>query len=51
LGIDEIEILATAMKLDWLGQQLNSKELLKMRIQTSDFETPSQANHIAKLTE
>jgi hypothetical protein len=22
-----------------------------MRIQTSDFETPSQANHIAKLTE
>lgn len=51
LGIDEIEILAETMKLDWLSQQLNSKELLKMRIQTSDFEMPSQANHIAKLTE
>lgn len=51
LDIDEVEILALAMKLDWLGQQLDSKELLKMRPQSSDFELPSQANHIAKLTE
>lgn len=50
IGIDEIEILATIMKIDWLEQQINTKEILKMRPSSSDFELPSQANHIAKLT-
>ena len=51
LGVDEIEILAMLMKLDWLSQQLDSKEMLKMKPLSSDFEMPSQANHIAKLTD
>lgn len=50
LGIDEIDILATLMKLDWLSQQLDSTEMLKMKALSSDFDMPSQANHIAKLT-
>ena len=51
LGIDEIEILATLMKLDWLAQQIDTKEMIKMKPSSSDFELPSQANHIAKLTD
>lgn len=50
LGIDEIEILASLMKLDWLAQQLDTVEMLRMKALSSDFEMPSQANHIAKLT-
>lgn len=51
LGIDEIEILAVLMKIDWLGQQLDSVDMLQMKILPSDFDIPSQANHIAKLTD
>ena len=39
------------MKIDWLGQQLDSVDMLQMKILPSDFDMPSQANHIAKLTD
>lgn len=51
LDLDEIEILALLMKKEWLSQQMNTVNLLQMRPSSSDFEMPSQANHIAKLTE
>jgi hypothetical protein len=38
------------MKLDRLAQQLDTVEMLRMKALSSDFEMPSQANHIAKLT-
>ena len=50
LSIEEINIIATYMIVEWLGQQLASVELVRMKYSGSDFKFTSQANHLHKLT-
>ena len=45
----EINILATYMVVQWLGQQLASVENTRMKYSGSDFKFTSQANHMQKL--
>ena len=47
---EEINIIATYMIVEWLGQQLASVELTRMKYSGSDFKFTSQANHMHKLT-
>ena len=47
---DEINIIATYMVMEWLGQQLASVELTRLKYSGSDFKFTSQANHMHKLT-
>ena len=49
LTIEEINILATYMIVEWLGQQLASVENVRMKYSGSDFKFTSQANHMAKI--
>ena len=46
---EEINILATYMIVEWLGQQLASIENVRMKYSGSDFKFTSQANHIQKV--
>ena len=46
---EEINILATYMIVEWLGQQLASVENVRMKYSGSDFKFTSQANHMQKL--
>ena len=46
---EEINIIATYMVIGWLGQQIASVEVIRMKFSGSDFKFTSQANHIAKL--
>ena len=46
---EEIKIIATYMIVEWLGQQLASVELARMKYSGSDFKFTSQANHMHKL--
>lgn len=50
LSKEEINIIATYMIVEWLGQQLASIELTRMKYSGSDFKFTSQANHMHKLT-
>lgn len=50
LSPEEINIIATYMVVEWLGQQLASVELSRMKYSGSDFKFTSQANHMQKLT-
>lgn len=49
LSTEEINILATYMIVEWIGQQLASIELTRMKYSGSDFKFTSQANHMQKL--
>ena len=49
LTAEEQNIIATYMVVEWLGQQLASVELTRMKYSGSDFKFTSQANHMAKL--
>lgn len=49
LSTEEINILATYMIVEWLGQQLASVENVRMKYSGSDFKFTSQANHMQKL--
>ena len=49
LSVEEINILATYMIVEWLGQQLASIENVRMKYSGSDFKFTSQANHIQKV--
>ena len=49
LTAEEINILATYMVVEWLGQQLASIENTRMKYSGSDFKFTSQANHMQKL--
>lgn len=49
LNFEEINILATYMIVEWLGQQLASVENSRMKYSGSDFKFTSQANHMQKL--
>ena len=46
---EEINILATYMVVEWIGQQLASIENTRMKYSGSDFKFTSQANHMQKL--
>ena len=46
---EQINILSTYMIVEWLGQQLATVELVRMKYSGSDFKFTSQANHMAKL--
>ena len=50
LSQEEINILATYMVVEWLGQQLASVENTRMKYSGSDFKFTSQANHMQKLS-
>lgn len=47
---EEMNIIATYMVVEWLGQQLATIELVRMKYSGSDFKFTSQANHMHKLT-
>ena len=49
LTAEEINILATYMVVEWLGQQLASVENTRMKYSGSDFKFTPQANHMQKL--
>ena len=49
LTAEEINIIATYMIVEWLGQQLASVENTRMKYSGSDFKFTSQANHMAKI--
>jgi len=49
LSIEEINILASYMIVEWIGQQLASIENTRMKYSGSDFKFTSQANHMQKL--
>lgn len=46
---EEINILATYMIVEWLGQQLASIENTRMKYTSADFKMTSQANHMQKI--
>jgi hypothetical protein len=45
----EIQVLATLMKLHWLRRQANTYRLIKQQYSTKDYELSSQANHLDKI--
>ena len=49
LNLEEINILAVYMIVEWLGQQLASVENTRMKYSGTDFKFTSQANHMQKL--
>ena len=49
LSEEEINIIATYMIVEWIGQQLASIENVRMKYSGSDFKFTSQANHMQKL--
>lgn len=49
LSREEINIIATYMVSEWIGQQLAIIDNVRMKYSGSDFKFTSQANHIAKL--
>lgn len=46
---EEINILATYMVVEWLGIQLASIEVTRMKYSGTDFKFTSQANHMQKI--
>lgn len=46
---EEMNILATYMVVEWIGQQLASIENTRMKYSGTDFKFTSQANHMQKL--
>ena len=46
---EEINIIATYMIVEWLGQQLASVQNVRMKYSGPDFKFTSQANHLQKL--
>lgn len=49
LDYEEINILATYMIVEWLGQQLATVENTRMKYSGTDFKFTSQANHMSKI--
>ena len=46
---EEIKIITMYMIVEWIGQQLASIEVTRMKYSGSDFKFTSQANHMHKL--
>ena len=50
LSLEEINIIAVYMMVEWFSIQLASVEMTRMKYSGSDFKFTSQANHISKLS-
>jgi len=46
---EEINILATYMVVEWMGQQLATIELIRQKYSGADFKLTSQAAHLSKV--
>lgn len=46
---EEVNIIATYMIVEWLGQQLANIENVRMKYTGTDFKMSSQANHLSKI--
>ena len=46
---EEVQVLATLMKMHWLRRQVNTWRLIKQQYTDRDFALSSQANHLAQL--
>lgn len=46
---EEINILSLSMVVEWLGQQLTTTDLARMKFSSADFKMTSQANHAKML--
>ena len=49
LTIEEINIIALCMLMNWIQRQITSIENTRQKFSGSDFKLTSQANHLAKL--
>jgi hypothetical protein len=49
LTIEEINIFADLMLVEWLNRQITTVNLTRMKYSSKDFQFTSQANHIQKL--
>lgn len=49
LTYEQMNIIATYMVVEWIGQQLATIENIRMKYSGADFKFTSQANHISKL--
>lgn len=49
LTLEEMNILAVSMMVEWFERQLATTELTKEKYSGADFKFTSQANHMAKL--
>ena len=49
LSLEEINIIAVYMMVEWFSIQLASVEMTRMKYSGSDFKFTSQANHMSKL--
>ena len=49
VSVEEQNILATYMVVEWIGQQLAAVEMTRLKYSGSDFKFTSQANHLQKL--
>jgi len=49
LTLEEIDIFAGIMALEWLNRQIMTVNLTRMKFSTKDFQFTSQANHIKAL--
>ena len=49
LSLEEINIIAVYMMVEWFSVQLASVEMTRMKYSGSDFKLTSQANHMSKL--
>jgi len=46
LTLEEIDILASLMAVEWIGRQILTVNLTRMKYSTADFKLTSQANHM-----
>jgi hypothetical protein len=51
LTLEEIDILAHLMATEWIGRQILTVNLTRMKFSTSDFKFTSQANHLKVLVD
>ena len=49
LTLEEVNIIATYMMVEWFSVQLASVEMTRMKYSGADFKLTSQANHMFKL--
>lgn len=49
LEVDEVEILAMAMVIEWTERELYNVDMLRQSMTTKDFNTYSQSSHINAL--
>jgi hypothetical protein len=51
LTLEEIDILAHLMATEWIGRQILTVNLTRMKFSTQDFKFTSQANHLKVLVD